>query len=76
MMIASAPPYARGRLDHRCALAGTHVLARRDEEARSEAAEVTRIDPQFSLERYARTIPFRQPLVDELVKAWRKAGLK
>jgi hypothetical protein len=35
-----------------------------------------RIDPNFSLERFARTIPFRQALVDDLVAAWRKAGLK
>jgi len=35
-----------------------------------------RIDPQFSLERWAKTYPFRQALVDQLVEAWRKAGLK
>jgi TolB-like protein/class 3 adenylate cyclase/Flp pilus assembly protein TadD len=57
-------------------LAATYVLAGREEEARAEAAEVMRIDPQFSLERYAKTFPFRQALVDQLVEAWRKAGLK
>jgi len=57
-------------------LAATYVLAGRQEEARSEAAEVMRIDPQFSLERYAKTLPIRQALVDQLVEAWRKAGLK
>ena len=57
-------------------LAGTYVLAGRQEEARAEAAEVMRIDPQFSLERYAKTFPFRQALVDQLVETWRKAGLK
>ncbi|MCU0597466.1 MAG: tetratricopeptide repeat protein [Desulfobacterota bacterium] len=57
-------------------LAATFVLAGRDEEARAEAAEVMRIDPQFSLERFARTLPFRQALVDDLVIAYRKAGLK
>ena len=43
----------------RVSLAGTYVLAGREEEARAEAAEVTRIDPQFSLERYARTYPIQ-----------------
>jgi len=57
-------------------LAAIYVLAGRQEEARAEAAEVMRIDPQFSLERYAKTIPLRQALVDQLVEAWRKAGLK
>ena len=51
-------------------------FAGREEEARSEAAEVMRIDPQFSLERWAKMFPFRQELVDQLVEAWRKAGLK
>jgi adenylate cyclase len=56
--------------------AATYTLAGREEEARAEVAEVMRIDPQFSLERYARTIPYRRALVDELVLAYRKAGLK
>jgi len=51
-------------------------FAGREEEARSEAAEVMRIDPQFSLERWAKMFPFRQALVDQLVVTWRKAGLK
>jgi adenylate cyclase len=53
-------------------LAATYVLAGRQEEARAEAAEVMRIDPQFSLERYTKTLPHRQALVEAL----RKAGLK
>jgi len=57
-------------------LAATYVLAGRQEEARAEAAEVMRIDPQFSLERYAKMLPLRQTLVDQSVEAWRKAGLK
>jgi len=43
---------------------------------KSSAAEVMRIDPQFSLERYAKTWPLRQALVDQQVEAMRKAGLK
>ena len=50
-------------------LAATYVFAGREEEGRFEAAEVMRIDPQFSLERYAKMIPFRQALVDQLVEA-------
>ena len=57
-------------------LAATYVLVDRHEEARAEAAEVMRIDPQFSLERYAKMVPFRQALVDQQVEALRKAGLK
>jgi len=57
-------------------LAATYVLAGRQEEARAEAAEVMRIDPQFSLERYTKTAPLRQALIDQWVEALRKAGLK
>jgi adenylate cyclase len=42
----------------------------RDEEARAEAAEVLRIDPNFSLERFAKKAG------PDLVSALRKAGLK
>ena len=42
----------------------------RDEEARAEAAEVLRINPKFSLERFAKRAD------PELVSALRKAGLK
>ena len=66
------PDYLPGHAN----LAATYVLAGRQEEARAEAAEVMRIDPQFSLERFDKTFPFRQALVDQLVEAWRKAGLK
>jgi hypothetical protein len=42
----------------------------RDEEARAEAAEVLRINPKFSLERFAKRAD------PELVSALHKAGLK
>jgi tetratricopeptide (TPR) repeat protein len=57
-------------------LAATYVLAGREEEARFESAEVMRIDPQFSLERWAKMSPYRQALVDQVVEILRKAGLK
>ena len=57
-------------------LTATYVLARRQEQARAEVAEVMRISPQFSLERYVEMIPYRQALVDQQVEALQKAGLK
>jgi tetratricopeptide (TPR) repeat protein len=57
-------------------LAGIYVRVGRQEEAHAEAAEVMRIDPQFSLERYAKTLPMRKALVDQIVENLRKAGLK
>jgi adenylate cyclase len=57
-------------------LTATYAFAGREEEGRFEAAEVMRIDPQFSMERWAKMIPFRQELADQLVEACRKAGLK
>jgi len=57
-------------------LAATYVMAGREEKARAEAAEVMRIDPKFSLKRFARSFPYRKELVEGLVVAWRKAGLK
>jgi adenylate cyclase len=57
-------------------LAATYIFAGRQEEARAEAAEVMRIDPQFSLERYAKMLTYKQALVDKLVEALRKAGVK
>jgi adenylate cyclase len=58
-------------------LAGVYALMGREKEAHAEAAEVMRIDPKFSLESYAKTIPYKdQKKIDDLVSALRKAGLK
>ena len=58
-------------------LAGTYSLLGHDEEARAEAEEVLRINPKFSLESYAKTLPYKnQLLIGRLVEALRKAGLK
>ena len=57
-------------------LAAHYSLADRAEEARSEAAEVIRISPEFSLEHVSRTWPLKQPDKDRFVAALRKAGLK
>jgi adenylate cyclase len=47
-----------------------------EKEARAAAAEILRINPKFSLERYAKILPFPQPLVDRIIEDLRKAGLK
>jgi adenylate cyclase len=58
-------------------LAASYIMADREEEARAEAAEVVRIDPKFSLEYFAKTVPFKDRAVTELlIDTLRKAGLK
>jgi len=58
-------------------LAASYVYLGREEEAHTEAAEVLEIDPKFSLERYAKTLPFKNSAdTDHYVDALRKAGLK
>jgi len=53
------------------------ILGSRDEEARSAAAEVLRIQPNFSVENFAKRTPYKDPAdIERFVKAWRKAGLK
>jgi hypothetical protein len=47
------------------------------EEARAEAAEVLRIDPQFSVERYARTLSFKNPRpIQKIIENLYKTGLE
>ena len=57
-------------------LAISYIRLGREEEARAAAAEILRINPKFSVSRYAKVIPFTQPLVDRIVEDLRKAGLK
>lgn len=53
------------------------MLIRKDEEAKLHAAEVMRIDPKCSLERYSKTLPWKnRDEVDRVIDAARKAGLK
>jgi adenylate cyclase len=56
-------------------LAAAYVGMGRENEARSEGAEVLRIDPKFSIERYVKGIP-DQSKRDRMADALRKAGLK
>jgi len=58
-------------------LAAAYFCMGREKEARSEAAEVLRSDPKFSLERYTKIMPFKsQAMIDNVVEPLRKAGLK
>jgi adenylate cyclase len=58
-------------------LAASYVSLGRQEEAHAEAAEVLKLDPEFSLENFAETTPLKNKTdVDRLVGALRKAGLK
>jgi adenylate cyclase len=58
-------------------LASACILAGREAEARAAAAEVLKINPMFSLDQYARIIPFRdRSFIDRTIDALHKAGLK
>ena len=58
-------------------LAANYILMDQEEEARAEAAEVLRINPKFSLDSFAKIIPFKdQSVIDNFINALRKAGLK
>jgi adenylate cyclase len=58
-------------------LASTYSLLGRDEEAHAEAEEVLRLNPKFSLESFAKTLPYKnQAQIDRFVEALRKAVLK
>ncbi len=57
-------------------LAGEYGSIGREDEARAEGAEVLRIDPKFSLERYIKGAPYSQSSKDRLADVLRKAGLK
>jgi adenylate cyclase len=58
-------------------LAATYSMLGREGDARAAAAEVMKINPKFSLEKYTKTIYFKnQADVDRTIEALRKAGLK
>jgi len=59
------------------ALASSFIMGGREEEARAEAAEVLRIDPKFSLEYFANTLPYKNQADTKLaIDTLRKSGLK
>jgi adenylate cyclase len=58
-------------------LAAAYSLAGQDEKARVEAAEVLRINPKFSLEKFAQSVTYKnQEDKERLISALRQAGLK
>jgi adenylate cyclase len=57
-------------------LAITYAMIDREKEARAEGAEVLRIDPKFSIERYMKGSRLDQSRKDRLIGLLRKAGLK
>jgi len=57
-------------------LAITYALMDREKEARAEGAEVLRIDPKFSWDRWIKGLPYSQSSKDRMADALRKAGLK
>jgi adenylate cyclase len=61
---------------HLC-LASAYIRMGQEKEAGLEAAEVLRINPNFSLENFAKALPFKdQSVVDRFTGDLRKAGLK
>jgi adenylate cyclase len=59
-------------------LTATYMLAGKEAEARAQVAEVLRINPNFSLERFAKTTPMKNQLdlMERYIEPARKAGLK
>ena len=57
-------------------MAFTYVMMGRENEARAQGAEVMRIDPEFSLERWIKSIPYDQFKKNQIADGLRKAGLK
>jgi hypothetical protein len=57
-------------------MAVSYIRLGKEKEAQAAAAEILRINPKFSLERYAKMLPFPQPIADRIVEDLRKAGLK
>jgi adenylate cyclase len=65
------------QLPTQVSLTAALIQAGKEDEARAEAAKVLRIDPKFSVESYARRLPYKdQKVIDDLASALRKAGLK
>jgi adenylate cyclase len=58
-------------------LTASYSLMGREKEARAGAAEVLRINPKFSLDLYAKRLPYKdKSVIDNYIDALRKAGLK
>jgi adenylate cyclase len=61
----------------RIMMATVYSFSGKEEEAQAEAAEVMRIDPNFSLEKYAKIVTYKyKDDKERAIEALRKAGLK
>ncbi len=57
-------------------LAHSYAALGREEELHAEAAEVLRLNPKFSVKKFAKSLPYRDKAVKErYIGALRKAGL-
>ncbi len=72
MLQIYGPDHLLAHLD----LAVTYAWMDREKEARAEGAEVLRIDPKFTAERYLKGMAAPQSYKDRIADALRKAGLK
>ncbi len=58
-------------------LTATYSMAGREEDARAAAAEILKINPHFSLERFVKVHPYKDPVMRErYYNSLRRAGLK
>jgi adenylate cyclase len=58
-------------------MVASYILLGREEEARVAAADVLRINPNFSVEQYVRGLPLKDQLqAERYIETLRKAGLK
>jgi adenylate cyclase len=59
------------------ALAATYSMMGREKEARAEAEELLRLNPKFSLDYFTKISVYKeQSVIDDIIDALRKAGLK
>jgi adenylate cyclase len=76
-MCKKAVDQAPDFINPRAFLTATYISSGQEVNARAETKEVLRIDPEFSIYKYARSKPFKnQADRDRLIDALRKAGLK
>ena len=57
-------------------LTAAYIASGREEKARHQAEEVLRLDPAFSLDRYAETIINHKDEAERYIDLLRKAGMK
>lgn len=61
---------------YREVIAVSYIRLGLKKEARAAAAEILRVNPEFSLEHYSKILPFPQPIADRVIEDLRQAGLK